>query len=116
MDIIWYMYMYLGELLQGVMVDGSFEYYFNGGKLLCVYMYNGDYFYWWLFQGVWTLFDYIEYTHLEYFSGVLFLSFFLYILPDPLVSIIGRCTLYTRVAGWKPTSNLHSGSRMKAYK
>ena len=24
-----------------------------------------------------------------------FLSFFLYILPDPLSSIIGRCTLYT---------------------
>ena len=41
------------------------------------------------------MFDYIEYAHLEYFSGVLFLSFFLYILPDPLVSIIDRllCTL-----------------------
>ena len=24
---------------------GSFEYYFNGGKILCVYMYIGDYFY-----------------------------------------------------------------------
>ena len=78
MDIIWYMYMYLGELLQGVMVDGSFEYYFIGGKILCVYMYIGDYFYRWLFQGVRTLFDYIEYTHLEYFSGVLFLSFSIY--------------------------------------
>ena len=31
-------------------------------------------------------------------------SFFLYILPDPLSSIIGRCTLYT------------PGCRMKAYK
>ena len=31
---------------------------------------------------------------------IFFLSlFFLYILPDPLSSIIGRCTLYTRVAG-----------------
>ena len=28
-------------------------------------------------------------------SSLLFLSFFLYILPDPLASIIGRCTLYT---------------------
>ena len=27
------------------------------------------------------------------------LSFFLYILPDPLASIIGMCTLYTTVAG-----------------
>ena len=33
-----------------------------------------------------------------------FLSFFLYIMPDPLSSIIGRCTLYT------------PGCRMKAYK
>ena len=32
------------------------------------------------------------------------LFFFLYILPDPLASIIGRCTLYT------------PGCRMKAYK
>ena len=39
------------------------------------------------------------------FSGLsFFLSFFLYILPDPLSSIIGRCTLYT------------PGCRMKAYK
>ena len=33
-----------------------------------------------------------------------YLSFFLYILPDPLSSIIGRCTLYT------------PGCRMRAYK
>ena len=32
------------------------------------------------------------------------ISFFLYILPDPLASIIGRCTLYT------------PGCRMNAYK
>ena len=38
------------------------------------------------------------------FKGGHFLSFFLYILPDPLSSIIGRCTLYT------------PGCRMKAYK
>ena len=39
-------------------------------------------------------------------SGLFFSSFFhfLYILPDPLLSIIGRCTLYTQ------------GCRMKAYK
>ena len=38
--------------------------------------------------------------HFQSFSCFLFffvvlISFFLYILPDPLVSIIGRCTLYT---------------------
>ena len=37
-------------------------------------------------------------------SALSILSFFLYILPDPLSSIIGRCTLYT------------PGCRMKAYK
>ena len=35
---------------------------------------------------------------------VFFFSFFLYILPDPLSSIIGMCTLYT------------PGCRMKAHK
>ena len=31
----------------------------------------------------------------DHFGFSFFLSFFLYILPDPLSSIIGRCTLYT---------------------
>ena len=49
-----------------------------------------------------------EVFDMEYLTDKLlindFLSFFLYILPDPLSSIIGRCTLYT------------PGCRMKAYK
>ena len=32
------------ELFQGVMVDGSIEYYFNGGRTLHKQMYIGDYF------------------------------------------------------------------------
>ena len=40
----------------------------------------------------------------KYCLSLSFLSFFLYILPDPLSSIMGRCTLYT------------PGCRMKAFK
>ena len=43
-------------------------------------------------------------TKLITIALAVFLSFFLYILPDPLSSIIGRCTLYT------------PGCRMKACK
>ena len=96
---------------------GSFECYFNGGKILCVYMYIGDYFYRWLFQGVWTLFDYIEYTHLEYFSGVLFLSFFLYILPDPLASITNdtRESVFGVMEDWLIEDYFNGGRIMCEY-
>ena len=46
---------------------------------------------------VWKLLNEMKMLHIlkKYITNLSFLSFFLYILPDPLSSIIGRCTLYT---------------------
>ena len=51
----------------------------------------------WKYVPPFHLFDHGWWSLLSLLTA--FLSFFLYILPDPLSSIIGRCTLYTTVAG-----------------